>query len=117
MQNSSSIDLESIRRMVHLDFHLNDWVDNVCIGFHPNKTSLQLKQAGVQLVSIFAKDVYGHCFYPSHHCAMHPNLKTDYVGKMTEALKKRGIFVLVYFSAVYDAKGSKEFPDCQFENP
>ncbi len=112
MSSPQNIDLHSIRRMVHLDFHLNDWVQNVCAGFDPKKTAKDLKDAGTQLVSVFAKDVYGHCFYPSQYSTMHPNLKLDYVGLMTQALKKENVPVITYYSAVYDAAGAKEFPDC-----
>jgi len=89
-------------RRIHLDFHTSPAIMNVAEDFDAKEFAKTLKEANVDSVTIFAKCVYGMCYYPTRIGKMHPGLKIDLMGKMMEVCSKVKISTPLYLSAVWD---------------
>ncbi|MDH5441882.1 MAG: hypothetical protein OEY31_14865, partial [Candidatus Bathyarchaeota archaeon] len=95
-------------RKMHFDFHVyNEKVPNVAGNLNAEAIAEMLAQAHIEAVCIFGQTLY----YLSPH--RHPNLKKDYLGEMSKALKKRGIHVLVYMNPTQHKRAAEEHPEWQ----
>ncbi|WP_438347703.1 beta-galactosidase trimerization domain-containing protein [Paenibacillus sp. FA6] len=89
-------------RKLHLDYHQPAWMEGVASAFteeEARKQAAMFKDTGIEAVEFFAYDHYGHAFYPSEIAPVHPNLKSDYTGLMSRALKEVGIRTILYLNA------------------
>ncbi len=66
-----------------------------------------LAAAGAKDAIVFAKDHTGFCFYPTKIGIMHPKLKIDLTGSMTEALHRRGMKSIAYFNIGMDGEAAR----------
>ena len=95
-------------RKMHFDFHVyNEKVPNVAGSLDAEAITDMLAQAHIEAVCIFGQTLY----YLSPH--RHPNLKKDYLGEMSKALKRRGIHVLVYMNPTTHRRAAQEHPEWQ----
>ena len=62
-------------KCVHLDFHTSPTIDDIGTLFDAEKFTKTLKDAEVDLVTVFAKCHHGYCYYPTKVGTMHPGLK------------------------------------------
>ncbi|TVY02974.1 beta-galactosidase trimerization domain-containing protein [Cohnella terricola] len=93
-------------RKLHLDYHQPPWMGNVAGAFTKEEAQKQValfQKAKIEAVSFFAYDHYGQAFYPSRIAPIHPGLKGDYTGLMTEALREAGLRVTLYLAALTSA--------------
>ena len=65
--------------------------------FNADEFGDRLLEAHVTGATVFAKDMYGYCYYPSSLGPMHPGLSFDILGAQVAALRKRKIQVLAYY--------------------
>jgi hypothetical protein len=71
----------------------------------------QLLAAHINGATVFAKDMYGYCYFPSTHGRMHPNLSFDLLGKQVAALRKRNIQVLAYYMTTLNPQLAETHPE------
>ncbi len=71
----------------------------------------QLLAAHINGATVFAKDMYGYCYYPTTRGRMHPNLSFDLLGKQVEALRKRKIQVLAYYMTTLNPQLAETHPE------
>jgi len=97
-------------RLLHLDSHFAGF-KNIFIDFDAEAAAQMFEDAGVQMVSYFAKCWGGYSYYPTKIGILHPTLDRDYTGELTAALKKRGIKCIIYFMMATERELHKTHPD------
>lgn len=104
-------------RQIHLDFHTSEHCDGVGDRFDEAQFIEALELGRVNSINYFAMGHHGWCYYPTELGISHPHLKTDLVGRMTEACKKAGIQPVVYITVGWNDKASREHPEWCVRNP
>ena len=115
---------QTSRRRVFYDSHTPDWTDPHQRGNIPNPDFPVLSQvrpehdlevmatAGVDSVVLFAKCQYGNAYYPTEvgraHSALHGR---DLFGEQLSAAHRRGIWVIAYFSNMWDTAAAGAHPE------
>ena len=104
-------------RQIHLDFHTSEHCDGVGEQFDEDQFIGALRLGHVDSINYFAMGHHGWCYYPTELGLAHPHLKTDLVGRMTDACKKAGIQPVIYITVGWNDKASREHPDWCVRNP
>jgi hypothetical protein len=84
-------------RKIHFDMHTPGNVPDIGKYFDAGEFARQLKNAGFDAVSYFAKDGYGWSYYPTKIGMMNPGLQYDLFGRGVAALKKQHLRVIAYY--------------------
>jgi len=76
-------------RCVHMDFHTTSpAIDGIGVKFDKEKFTKTIREANIDLVTVFGKCHHGYTYYPSKVGEMHPGLKNKKKKSIfTEALK------------------------------
>lgn len=109
--------LHTTFRKVLWDFDIPPSVQGIGEAFDPKGFVASLQKARVQAVSMFAKDVFGNCYFKSRILPMHPGLKRDLLKDITEACHHGGIRVLHYYVAFDDHIGRLHPDWCVVSQP
>lgn len=96
-------------RYIHLDFHTPRGIE-VASRFDEEKFFKTIRETNADSIAIFAKDHYGHSYYPTRIGYPHPDLKFDLFGSMLNACKKAGLKVFAYISVGWDNWVAEKFP-------
>ncbi len=90
-------------RKVHYDFQMDKPTARVGEGFDADEFVDTLQRAHVDSVTVFAKNTYGYCFFPSATGPVHPDLaEPDLLGKQVAACRAAGIKVYAYLAYGWD---------------
>jgi hypothetical protein len=99
-------------RKVHYDFQLDAPVARVGDGFDAAQFVAALERAHVDSVTVFAKNTYGWCFFPSASGPVHPDLaEPDLLGKQVAACREAGIKVYAYLAYAWDEQLAERHPE------
>lgn len=98
-------------RKVHLDFHNSQHVDSIGDRFDPESFISTLREARVDSIVLFAKDMHGFAYYPSRHAPVHPGLRFDLLGRQVEACRAAGIETSAYICTLWDHRLAFERPE------
>jgi len=98
-------------RKVHIEFHNSRHVPRLAERFNADEFGDRLLQAHVTGATVFAKDMYGYCYYPSPLGPMHPALSFDILGAQVAALRKRKIQVLAYYMTSLNPQLAEHHPE------
>jgi len=79
--------------------------------FNADEFGDRLLEAHVTGATVFAKDMYGYCYYPSSLGTMHPALSFDMLGAQVAALRKRKIQVLAYYMTTLNPQLAGSHPE------
>ncbi|MBN1292591.1 MAG: alpha-L-fucosidase [Candidatus Latescibacteria bacterium] len=101
---------EDTYRLLHIDAHFGGFRE-IYRNFDAEATAQIFEEAGVQMVSYFAKCWAGYSYYPTKLGTVHPGLDRDFTGELTRALKKRGIRCIIYFMLGMEREHQKQHPD------
>ena len=101
---------ENVYRQLHIDAHFGGFKE-IYKNFDAEAAAQIFEEAGVQMVSYFAKCWAGYSYYPTNIGVEHPGLERDFTGELTRALKKRNIRTIIYFMLGVERKHQKEHPD------
>ena len=98
-------------KCIHLDFHTGP--DIMGIGEHFNKEEFAktLKDASVDLITVFAKCHHGYCYYPTKVGTVHPNLTYDLMKAEIDACHSVGIKAPIYITMGWSKKDADEHPE------
>ncbi|MCD6307739.1 MAG: alpha-L-fucosidase, partial [Candidatus Latescibacteria bacterium] len=102
--------LNGVYRQLHIDAHFGGF-KTIYRDFDAEACAQSFADAGVQMVSYFAKCWAGYSYYPTKIGTVHPGLDRDFTGELTAALKKRGIRRIVYFMLGMERRCQKEHPE------
>jgi len=98
-------------RKVHIEYHTSRHMTKLAESFDPDEFGDRLVAAHVNGATVFAKDMYGYCYFPSTSGRTHPNLSIDLLGKQVAALKKRNIHVVAYFMLTWNPELAERHPE------
>jgi len=98
-------------RMIHFDFHMPDFVEQVGHAADFDAIVAAMKKANVNGIAVFAKCHYGNATYPTSLGNAHPHLAKDLVGGMVEACRRGGVLIRLYYSAAIDERVKRQHPD------
>ena len=98
-------------RCVHLDFHTSPLIKGIGARFDKKKFTETVKNANIELMTVFAKCHHGYAYYPSKLCAMHPELKFNLLGEIRDAIHDAGAKAPIYITAGWSKKDADEHPE------
>lgn len=98
-------------RCVHLDFHTNPTIEGIGEKFDKEKFTQTIKDANIELVTVFAKCHHGYTYYPSKVCEMHPNLKFNLLQEEIDAIHAAGAKAPIYLPIGWSKKDADEHPE------
>ena len=98
-------------RCMHLDFHNAPDIKNIGADFRGGEFAGTLKNANVQMVTFFAKCVFGLSYYPTKVGIIHPHLKIDLLGEALKACHKKNIKLNAYICVCWDNHLGREHPE------
>ncbi len=104
-------------RQVHLDFHTSEHCPDVGAEFDEEQFVGALKLGHVDTINLFAFGHHGWCYYPTKLGLAHPNLKTDLLGRQIAACAAADIRTVVYITAGWNDKVSREHPEWTVRRP
>lgn len=90
--------MREIKRAIHFDFHTMPGIDDFCENFNAEEFAIQMKNANVDYVNIFARCNIGFSYYPTKIGIPYKGMKGNMCGDMVSALKKQGIGVTLYLN-------------------
>ena len=96
---------------VHLDFHTSPDIDKIGERFDREEFARTLKEAHIDLITVFAKCHHGYTYYPSKVSTMHPGLKFNLVKEEIEAAHSVGVKAPIYITIGWSKKDADEHPE------
>ena len=98
-------------RCVHLDFHTSPDIFGIGERFDKKKFTKTIRDANVELVTVFAKCHHGYTYYPSRVAEMHPHLDFNLLKEEIEAIHEAGAKAPIYITAGWCKKDADEHPE------
>src|SRR4029079_6325077 len=98
-------------RKVHIEYHTSRHMPRLAERFNVDEFGDRLLAAHVDGATVFAKDMYGYCYFPNTQERMHPNLSFDLLGAQVAALRKRKIQVLAYYMLTWNPELAERHPE------
>ena len=104
--------LDESKRRIFLDMHFPDWPDRQTgTDFEPERIADTFADAHVDSVILYAKCQYGNFYYDTRVGHKHRGLgKQDFFRETAQALRRRGIKVIAYYSVAWDERMAQEHP-------
>ncbi len=103
-------------RCVHLDFHTSELIEGVGSLFDAEDFKANLKRAGLDSITLFAKCHHGCFYYEDTKFFKHPHLCGSLLDKQVQACKEAGVSAKIYISSGYDEHTAKEHPEWLLRN-
>ncbi len=95
-----------------VDMHITDMDERFMRQFDPQKYVEMLRLAQVGSAVVYAHSHVGLCYYPSRIGPMHAGLGgRNIVGEVVELCHRHGIYVVLYYSLIYDTWAYRNHPD------
>ncbi len=100
-----------MKKCVHLDFHTSPDIEGIGAHFNKEEFAKALKDAHVDLITVFAKCHHGYSYYPTKVGTVHPHLKFDLLKAQIEACHSVGITAPIYITMGWSKKDADEHPE------
>ena len=98
-------------RCIHLDFHTSPDIVEIGKRFDKKKFTETVREANIDLMTVFAKCHHGYTYYPSKLSAMHPGLDFNLLGELRDAIHDAGAKAPIYITAGWSRKDADEHPE------
>ncbi len=98
-------------KCVHLDFHTSPLIENNGRDFNREDYIRTIRDAHIDLMTVFAKCHHGYCYYTTKVGEMHPHLSFDLLGAQLEAIRAAGAKAPVYITMGWCKKDADEHPE------
>jgi len=97
-------------KCVHLDFHTGP---DIKVGekFDKEKFTKTVKDAKIDLMTVFAKCHHGYTYYPSKVSEMHPGLSFNLLGEEIDAIHSSGAKAPIYITAGWSKRDADAHPE------
>ena len=95
---------------VHLDFHTSPDIEGIGKDFNKEEFTKTLKEAHVDLMTVFAKCHHSYTYYPSKVAAMHPHLDFNLLQAEIDAIHAAGAKAPIYITMGWSHKDSIDHP-------
>ena len=100
-----------MKKCVHLDFHTSPDIEGIGSQFNKEEFANTLKEAHVDLITVFAKCHHGYSYYPTKVGTVHPHLKFDLLQAEIDACHSVGITAPIYITMGWSKKDADEHPE------
>ncbi len=106
------------RRRVFFDMHFPTWPGKgIAERLEPPRLAAAIAESGADSAVLFAKCQYGNFYTRVAGERLHPGLgDVDLLEETSEALRKRGVRSIAYYSVAWDERFADERPDWLAEN-
>ena len=98
-------------KCVHLDFHTSPLIESIGRDFNREDYIRTIREAHIDLMTVFAKCHHGYSYYPTKLGEMHPHLSFDLLGAQLEAIRAAGAKAPVYITMGWCKKDADEHPE------
>lgn len=98
-------------KCVHLDFHTSPDIEGIGSHFDKEAFAKTLKDAHVDLITVFAKCHHGYSYYPTQLGTMHPHLSFDLLKAEVDACHSVGVKAPIYITMGWSKKDADEHPE------
>lgn len=98
-------------KCVHLDFHTSPDIEGIGSQFDKEEFAKTLKEAHVDLITVFAKCHHGYCYYPTNVDRVHPHLKFNLLKEQIDACHSVGIKAPIYITMGWSKRDADEHPE------
>ncbi|MBQ8344483.1 MAG: beta-galactosidase trimerization domain-containing protein, partial [Clostridia bacterium] len=98
-------------RCVHLDFHTSPDIEGIGSQFNKAEFTRTLKEANVDLITVFAKCHHGYCYYPTKVGTVHPHLKFNLLKEQIEAIHDAGAEAPIYITMGWSKLDADQHPE------
>ena len=98
-------------RCIHLDFHTSPAIDGIGSKFNKAEFTKMVKDAKIDLMTVFAKCHHGYCYYPTKVGEMHPGLNFNLLQEQIDAIHDAGAEAPIYITMGWSKKDADEHPD------
>lgn len=96
---------------IHLDFHTSPDIDGIGESFNKEELTRTVREAGIDLMTVFAKCHHGYTYYPSKVGQMHPGLKFNLLKEEIDAIHAAGAKAPIYITVGWSKKDADEHPE------
>ncbi len=96
---------------IHLDFHTSPDIEGIGEHFDKEALTRTVKEASIDLMTVFAKCHHGYTYYPSKVGQMHPGLKFNLLKEQIEAIHAAGAKAPIYITVGWSKKDADEHPE------
>lgn len=98
-------------KCIHLDFHTSPDISGIGKRFDHKKFVKTIKDAKVDLMTVFAKCHHGYTYYPSKVSTIHPGLDFDLLAAEINAIHEAGAKAPIYIPIGWSEKDADEHPE------
>ena len=98
-------------KCVHLDFHTSPDIEGIGKSFDKEEFTKVVKEAKVDLMTVFAKCHHGYTYYPSEVDEMHPHLDFDLLQEEIDAIHAAGAKAPIYITMGWSKKDADAHPE------
>ena len=98
-------------KCVHLDFHTSPDIENIGCQFNKAEFTQILKDAKVDLITVFAKCHHGYSYYPTKLGTINPGLKFNLLKEEIDAIHDAGAKAPIYITMGWSKKDADEHPE------
>ncbi|MBQ8566792.1 MAG: beta-galactosidase trimerization domain-containing protein [Clostridia bacterium] len=98
-------------RCIHLDFHTSPAIDGIGSKFNKAEFTKMVKDAKIDLMTVFAKCHHGYCYYPTKVGEMHPGLNFNLLQEQIDAIHDAGAEAPIYITMGWSKKDADEHPE------
>ncbi len=102
---------EEIMNCVHLDFHTSPDIEGIGSKFDKKEFTRVIREANIDLVTVFAKCHHGYSYYPTKVGTMHPHLNFNLLREEIEAIHDAGAKAPIYITVGWSKKDADEHPE------
>jgi len=98
-------------KCIHLDFHTSPAIDGIGTKFNKAEFTKTVKEAKIDLMTVFAKCHHGYCYYPTKVGTVHPGLKFNLLKEQIEAIHDAGAEAPIYITMGWSKLDADEHPE------
>ena len=98
-------------KCIHLDFHTSPAIDGIGTKFNKAEFTKAVKEAKIDLMTVFAKCHHGYCYYPTKVGTVHPGLKFNLLKEQIEAIHDAGAEAPIYITMGWSKLDADEHPE------
>ena len=98
-------------KCIHLDFHTSPAIDGIGSEFNKAEFTKTVKEAKIDLMTVFAKCHHGYCYYPTKVGTVHPGLKFNLLKEQIEAIHDAGAEAPIYITMGWSKLDADEHPE------
>jgi len=102
-----------------VDMHIDDWDESFLSEFDPEEYVANLKRAHIEGAMVYLQSHAGHCYFPTKVGHMHAAFKgkEDMMRRMVELCRKEGIYVIGYYSLIFNTYEEDKHPTWRMVKP